>query len=289
MKNVEMSIAEARNHPELHGLKCRVKLGAASWWINGVGTTKVKSKATWCEVGYAIGAGFSNENTVILVIDEVPDPKLPEGLTSTIELVLPKTIIELLKAQPENATIRTHVLVHTKVPIPDEFKTYDAIKDWIEHNIKPNRFGIAPGTLEPFQIGGCSYSETEIGNCRYRVERVANNFTHTVKPQDLLELVKRTVAHEGDLDSAISDLDGFIRDRIYEDPPNTEADWDRARMDRHEADETTDSEASAGALHDPLVAWLQANAPQLLAQLNGELHEFPSHYEEALDDDEPAF
>src|SRR5438093_5101416 len=57
--------------------------------------------------------------------------------TCDITQVLATALIEMLRDAPTNSVVRAQVLATILVPIPDTLVEFNAIKDWIETNIKP--------------------------------------------------------------------------------------------------------------------------------------------------------
>ncbi len=65
----------------------------------------------------------------------VDPPKKKCSLTD----VLPASVIPLVKAAPNNETIRSLLLAHLKVSVPKEEDTYDKVVQWIELNVEAHK------------------------------------------------------------------------------------------------------------------------------------------------------
>jgi hypothetical protein len=91
----------------------------------------------------------------------------PEPLKRKCEIaqVLPASVIQLVVAAPHNETVRSVLLAHLKQSVPEELKTFNDIKDWIEFNIEVPKAPTPPKN-EAIQVL-ISASELERGTCRY--------------------------------------------------------------------------------------------------------------------------
>lgn len=67
---------------------------------------------------------------------DTPSVKSKKKLCS-INDVLPASVIALVKANPNNDTIRNLLLAHTRVTVPASEDDFDKIKEWIEWNVAP--------------------------------------------------------------------------------------------------------------------------------------------------------
>lgn len=108
------------------------------------------------------------ETPVVTALEAVKESK---PRTCIIEQALPSSVIQLLKAAPQNDTILAVVLAHLNQPIPKEHATYEAIKEWIETTIvkaKPEKSSSKDTAIVYFAISG---SEREYGTCLYSVTK----------------------------------------------------------------------------------------------------------------------
>jgi len=65
-------------------------------------------------------------------VDYEPEPPKKK---CAVKDILPESVIPLVKAAPNNETIRNLLLAHCKVPVPAEADDWDKIKKWIEYNV----------------------------------------------------------------------------------------------------------------------------------------------------------
>lgn len=63
--------------------------------------------------------------------------KAPPKKLCSLKDVLPESVIPLVKAAPNNETIRNLLLAHVKVSVPKEEDTFEKVKHWIEFNVNP--------------------------------------------------------------------------------------------------------------------------------------------------------
>lgn len=149
----------------------------------------------------------------------VKPPEEKKKQTCRIGQVLPASVIELLKAAPQNDTIRAVILAHLRVPIPDDALTFEQIRTWIEHTIKSPQFlteqgipvgipgvdSVPPAPMVMIPIKG---TEDEMGSCRYCVTtRGQGNY------QIGLDAFRQMVEESDDLD----ELQERVSDEVGED------------------------------------------------------------------------
>jgi hypothetical protein len=175
-----------------------------------------------------------------------PEPKPePKPRTCMIEIALPASVIQLIKAAPHNDTVRAVILAHLKIPVPDECKTFEDIKEWIETTVvipmpsKSKKGGPSNASIVEIPIQA---TDTEHGRCNYSIGRNGSgNYQLSVQrfrdmvesSQDLDDLVAALSDRIGD------DWDQYIRmnpneDEEYsyddhgidDDEPFTDREWD---------------------------------------------------------------
>lgn len=138
--------------------------------------------------------------------------------TCEIRDVLPPSVVELLGSAPHNDTVRAVILAHLRQPIPEDKRTFEEIRDWIETTIpapvKPQSRGWAPvDTGAPatpvnmisFAISG---SETETGKIFYEVLR-SGRANYQISERDFLRMAADS--------ESMSDLVELVTDEISED------------------------------------------------------------------------
>lgn len=69
-------------------------------------------------------------------VKKTVEVKTPKKKLCSINDVLPASVIALVKANPNNDTIRNLLLAHTKVTVPASEDDFDKIKKWIEWNVE---------------------------------------------------------------------------------------------------------------------------------------------------------
>ena len=91
-------------------------------------------------------------------------PAAPARLCAIADVLTPQTL-RMIGACPTNEVARTLVLAAVRKPIPDEAKTFEQIKDWIETNVSPvakvesvKGIQVAVRTWERVS-GHCTYTE----------------------------------------------------------------------------------------------------------------------------------
>jgi hypothetical protein len=115
--------------------------------------------------------------------------------TCEITDILPKTVIEMVKAAPTHETVRAHILAATKQPVPTDCDTHDKIKDWIEYNFKKPVPAVPAIELsarvrrEHTQFGRCNFSRRLRGEAPYfmsaeEMKRVADESANLDEFQD---------------------------------------------------------------------------------------------------------
>lgn len=178
---------------------------------------------------------------------------------SRIRDLLTPGVLHQLQEFPENVTIRAMVLSQILKPIPDELKTYEAIVEWIETNVQPRRGDdipfndprpepqvLATTIAEQLRNGrgitvNVQRSATEHGHCTY-VSPVHGRGTYTISQDDVLDILTQAVDDEADYDQIMNNLIDVIEEKINDNPPVLEIDWDEINHDNHESDETRDTE-----------------------------------------------
>jgi hypothetical protein len=152
---------------------------------------------------------------VVVFTEEPPDPNAPVKKCQ-IEKVLQPTVLELLKLAPANPVARAHALNNLKRALPDECKTFDEIKAWVELNCEP-KSPISPATAPStrrrntaFEIE-VSSSEIESGTASYTCSRSGcNDVPITV------EEIEEALNNATDLEGVVDALEEVIREKAGE-------------------------------------------------------------------------
>lgn len=90
--------------------------------------------------------------------------------------VLPPKVIPLVKAAPNNETIRNLLLAHLKVPVPASEDTFEKVQHWIEFNIEPPKLNEVklwpsrPARPEDNVQVLVSATDRERGTCSYAID-----------------------------------------------------------------------------------------------------------------------
>lgn len=179
---------------------------------------------------------------------EVKNPKKaekaePKPRTCMIEQALPSSVVQLVKAAPHNDTVRSVMLAHLKQPVPDELKTFEDIKEWIETTIviKALKHVSSPLSVDGrVQIriegydkehGRAAYSVNRKGEGNYRLG-LQTFLNHVANADDLDELIQRlsdTIGDDWDSNINMDWVDGTIHydDHETDDEDGfTETGWD---------------------------------------------------------------
>jgi hypothetical protein len=213
-------------------------------------------------------------------LDILPASFKPTKLC-TINRVLPSGVIALIRQHPENEVFRTIVLTHTKIPIPDECKTYEQIKDWIESNIDPTAQRAQTGALinleedelvmeplEVHQVGiEVSASQRVSGSARFRGREIGRGVLN-VSLDEIIAQAENAHNWEGllELVEEIIEDDNNIRDTL-----ELELDEANAEYDRHESEDTEDYDWEVINRQDNIRRLREAilrHAPEVAAQLD---------------------
>lgn len=130
-----------------------------------------------------------------------------------IDLILSKTVHELLKAAPDNEVTRAVVMSKIRQPIPTQLSGYDQIREWIELNVEQKQVKALPsagGRNTAFSIP-ITITGTERGSCNYQgTRRDSYDF----------EFSERTVLNEAENADTMEDLADLLRTHLDENVSN---------------------------------------------------------------------
>lgn len=180
----------------------------------GCGGTGDLSQATrwsaWEALAYH---GTRKTHLMIQLVDQELAGAL-EKKKCCIESVLEAAVVELLKLAPMNPQARAHVLAVMGKKPPEEAKTYEEVKDWIESNgpIVPVMSAVSAATpaairyqtlqdIHHAQMAGravrqslvafklvAEFSQLEVGTCRYR-DRQSGREERPVTREEIQEIL----------------------------------------------------------------------------------------------------
>jgi hypothetical protein len=226
-------------------------------------------------------------NEVDVRVELLPPTFIPPPAPQKIPIaqILSRNMIDSLERMPENEVIRTQVWSILKVPIPPEKKTYAEIKAWIEDNYNPKPSGSfrqsPPDGTPAMPVGGgpaasgfsmtCSYEADVSGSCRFRGTE-SGSTDYEVTGEMIREAAEEARAADDPKQEFLRRLATLLRENVADDPPET---------DIEEAVETEDYEVShregrivrfnQAVLQGAALAWMQRHAPELAAEIFGEL------------------
>lgn len=137
----------------------------------------------------------------------------------SMESVIPKPLLDMLKTAPENETFRTRVHAVLKRPLPDNAVTIEAIREWVERNIDPVALKIPVQQTAPANQPGLTdmvsfdyeVNETENFDEIYHCTQARTGAgTFRMSRQRILEIVRDNLADgevmEGDVIDNISEI-----------------------------------------------------------------------------------
>ena len=112
-------------------------------------------------------------------------PAAPARLCAIADVLTPQTL-RMIGACPTNEVARTLVLAAVRKPIPDEAKTFEQIKDWIETNVSP----VAKvESVKGIQVAVRTWERVS-GHCSYTEERTGES-DYTLTPEDIHDCIQR--------------------------------------------------------------------------------------------------
>ena len=186
---------------------------------------------------------------------------------SEITQVLPSSLIEALQSAPLNEVIRTQVHARTLVPIPEDRKTFEEIKQWIEINVEPSKVPLKskPQRHDVAIEVGMYYSEMERGQVDYSWRRDA-----TTSAQITVAEMQEFVTASSNLGNVLSYVRDSATDDVHEMELETERDEDGPNYDEYEASDYDDQTASMRAPHaveQAIRDWIVMNMPEHVERL----------------------
>lgn len=199
---------------------------------------------------------------------------------------LPASVIALVKASPNNDTIRNLLLAHLRVSVPKEEDTFEKVKHWVEYNVEPpprpktaeeleeeryreerRRIQAAEEERRRTQVMlSVRASEREHGRCSYHQD-VAGEGEMPIQRHKLVELASEAGSESDFFDS----VEAFLDEEGAGNYVSMDVVENSGSYEDHETEDTTDSEVT---LKDEAKAALKEalrNAdPELYRSLFGE-------------------
>lgn len=189
-----------------------------------------------------------------------------------LDKVVQKELIALLKQAPLNPHVRT--LIHAQIlkPIPEEAKTFEEIKNWIELNIEPRAAQtlaevLAQGRVDPPQgpefHERITYSEQQWGNCHWSAEMSGTN-TYSLSRQSLRDAA---IEADGDWNGFCEQVEEELREQCNENNPDLDPvdGYDHSDYDTNGSDDS--SVDFQQGLRTRLAQWMRANLPEQADEL----------------------
>lgn len=180
--------------------------------------------------------------------------------------ILGETLLALVKANPLNPQVRAQVMARCAMAVPDEFKTYDEVVDWVEHNIKAPALIKQPKPAATPRRGGVdldiSVSRAEHGTCCYTCTEYGNS-TVTIQDDTLRDLASDCST----LEEVVDEIRDIIANEVWEDPGwGDSEDYD---YNHHDCTEHSDEkwEIPNETIRERIIARLQAINPERLFEL----------------------
>lgn len=163
----------------------------------------------------------TDEAKVVSPEPQLPGMPEPPKKTCKIEQVLSNQTITLLKTAPENDVNRTLALAVLKKPLPEEAKTFEQIKEWVEANFKPLKYDpntLTPKASAPALLASYTYRQTDHGTCKYS-RTMARTGRYSLSTEDIDTLIAE--ANEDDLcwSEFASYVGDFVKMKLKEHPP----------------------------------------------------------------------
>lgn len=141
--------------------------------------------------------------------EALPDP-LP--LLSKIENVLPPSLLELVKACPGNATVRSLINQQALLPVPAICKTWAEIEQWFDYSVeKAQSVGVPAGALG-LQLH-LIINDVETGRCNYSYARRCSDIFN-VTPEILSNAIHNIVEQGLSWGSVLDYVKGAFEHRI---------------------------------------------------------------------------
>lgn len=188
---------------------------------------------------------------------------------SSVDWYIPNPIMRMLSTAPKNHQLRALVLSHLGTPIPRTCETWLEISDWISgwHDAKNPNLSPKTPTLKPsdrlavrIEVG---YSVTEQGTASYTARR--NGYAHVeLTDEELMEIVSVCVEQGLSLRTLGDSIKSRVRDKVSNNPPNTEV--DRYHYSEHEGEDAEDAECeittNTNSITEMMFRWMEEKHPQ---------------------------
>ena len=212
---------------------------------------------------------------------------LPAGQTCRLESVLTPQVINLIRLSPTNETARAQVLAHTLVPIPDEHVTFDAIKDWIEHNVTPRRLArrdeTGPQAAVPTPVPGVAPGGVDVYVWTEQVRTGRASYTYTrgrttnirLTAATIREVAEQAMNDDSNADEFISALKEYIVEAAEENEPELTSEHDQGDTEYdgdHDDDDDQDPAnsrvAQDGHFERAVWTWMQIHMPRAYSAIH---------------------
>lgn len=204
-----------------------------------------------------------------------PEPKLP-GMpeppkkTCKIEQVLSSQTIKLLQTAPENEVNRTLALAVLKKPLPNEAKTFEQIKEWVEANFKPLKYDpntLTPKASAPALLASYAYRQVDHGTCKYS-RTMARTGRYSLSTEDIDTLIAE--ANEDDLcwSEFCQVVGNFVKAKLKEHPPvMVQESITTSEHSSSQRDDPTVTLGGSAAFVDELCNWLYSQRRDALREI----------------------
>lgn len=254
--------------------RCIIRNASGEYWgLEGISAHINRSEAVVHYIGHYLmcrAVEWRHYDRVEILKEE----PLPEGKKCHIRTVLGAAMVESLRVAPEHAGLRAQVLAKIKVPLPDEAKTFEQIKDWIETNIDPNAIPKPPAPPTPARpVSNLIIVDVDChasGTCRFD-GRMSGQGQYALDEESVLEIAHDCVDEEEGFNRVISRVINWLREEVLENMPDMHInnETDNLRLDRAEMTEEDDvtSEFDRDVLRTIVTQMLDRLEPETLARL----------------------